>query len=290
MVQEQQSYDQAITVYSPEGRMYQVEYAREAVKKGTITVGVTYDGGVVLIVHRRIHSPLVEESFIQKLFKVDDLIGCSISGLVADARILTDWARQEAQYHKITYGERMDVDTLVKRICSIKRAYTQYGGVRPFGISMQIGGMDREGAHLYETDPGGAFRKISAGALGLGREQAEEMLEDKYRDGMSYEEAVDLGLRSLMASLEESATPSIEMATITLEDGFKLVPPDEISRLVSSIPRPKAEKKGAGAPKKEKEKETPKKGAKAGKKGAKAGKKGGKSAGKGKKGSKKGKK
>jgi proteasome alpha subunit len=233
MVQEQQSYDQAITVYSPEGRMYQVEYAREAVKKGTTTVGLVYKDGVVLIVHRRIHSKLVEEDFVEKLFKVDDNIGCSISGLVADARILTDWARNEAQHHRMSYGERMGVDALVKRICDIKRAYTQYGGVRPFGTSLQVGGVDREGAHLYETDPGGAFREIYAGAMGLGREKAEEVLLEEYTDGMSLDEAINLSLRALLGTLEKGSPPSLEMCTITFNDGFTLIPPKDLDKLVA---------------------------------------------------------
>ncbi len=232
MVEDQQSYDQSITVYSPEGRMYQVEYAREAVKKGTITVGLAYKDGVVLIVHRRIHSRLVEEDFVEKLFKVDDYIGCSISGLVADARMITDWGRSEAQRHRITYGERMDVDILVKRICDVKRAYTQQGGARPFGTALQIGGVDRTGAHLYETDPGGAFREIFAGALGLGREKAEEVFMDEYKDGMTRDASIALGLRALLLTLEGTSPPSIEMCTIDHKDGFSLVPPKDVEKLV----------------------------------------------------------
>jgi proteasome alpha subunit len=232
MVEEQQSYDQSITVYSPEGRMYQVEYAREAVKKGTITVGLTYKDGVVLIVHRRIHSRLVEEDFVEKLFKVDDYIGCSISGLVADARMITDWGRSEAQRHRITYGERMDVDILVKRICDVKRAYTQQGGARPFGTALQIGGVDRTGAHLYETDPGGAFREIFAGALGLGREKAEEVFMDEYKDGMTRDASIALGLRALLRTIEGTSPPSIEMCTIDHKDGFSLILPKDVEKLV----------------------------------------------------------
>lgn len=232
MVMDQQSYDQAITVYSPEGRMYQVEYAREAVKKGTITVSLRYRDGVMLIVHRRIHSRMVEENFVEKLFKVDHNIGCSISGLVADARILTDWARVETQIHRITYGERMGVTTLVRRICDIKRAYTQYGGVRPFGTALQIGGVDRKGAHLFGTDPGGAYREIYAGALGLGRDRAEELLMASHSSDMDFDAAVGLGLRSILATLEDGARPSLEMCTITFDDGFTLLPPAKMDPLV----------------------------------------------------------
>src|SRR5581483_5197263 len=117
---------------------------------------------VVLIVDKRITSRLVEPSSIEKIFKLDEHIGCATSGLVADARSLVDKARLDAQMNRITYDEPIAVSSLVKRICDFKQSYTQYGGVRPFGTALLIAGKDATGVHLYETDPSGALMSYKA--------------------------------------------------------------------------------------------------------------------------------
>lgn len=115
------AYDRGITVFSPDGRLFQVEYAREAVKKGTTTIGLKFKDGVILVIDRRISSKLVEPDSIEKIFDVDDHIGCATSGLVADARVLVDEARKIAQIHKVNYGENIGVEMLVKRVCDYKQ-------------------------------------------------------------------------------------------------------------------------------------------------------------------------
>ena len=127
-------YDRAITVFSPEGRLYQVEYAREAVRRGTTAIGIKCKDGVVLAVDRRVTSKLIEVCSVEKIFQIDDHIMAATSGLVADARVLIERARLEAQINRITYGEPITVEALAKRICDIKQVYTQHGGVRPFEI------------------------------------------------------------------------------------------------------------------------------------------------------------
>ena len=119
----QMAYDRAITVFSPDGRLFQVEYAREAVKRGTTTVGLKFKEGVVLIVDKRIASKLIESKSIEKIFQIDEHIGCATSGLVADARVLVDYARLAAQINKVTYSEKISVDMLVKKICDFKQSY-----------------------------------------------------------------------------------------------------------------------------------------------------------------------
>ena len=136
------AYDRGITVFSPDGRLFQVEYAREAVKKGTTTIGLKFKGGVILIVDKRVSSRLVEPDSIEKIYNIDEYIGCATSGLVADARILVDQARKDAQTHKMTYNENIAVEMLVKKICDFKQNYTQYGGVRPFGTALLMAGTD----------------------------------------------------------------------------------------------------------------------------------------------------
>ncbi|MBN1109216.1 MAG: archaeal proteasome endopeptidase complex subunit alpha, partial [Methanomassiliicoccales archaeon] len=217
------AYDRAITVFSPDGRLFQVEYAREAVKRGTTTVGLKFKDGVVLIVDKRIASRLMEPKSIEKIFQIDDHIGCATSGLVADARILVDQARVLAQINKITYDERAAVEDLVKRICDYKQNYTQYGGVRPFGTALLVAGVDDMGEHLFETDPSGALVSYKAGSIGAGRNVVMEVFEEEYQEGMPMEEAVALGLKALKkATEEEKLNPkAVEIGLVRHGENFR---------------------------------------------------------------------
>lgn len=227
------AYDRAITVFSPDGRLFQVEYAREAVKRGTTTVGLKYDNGVILMIDKRITSLLIEPSSIEKIFKIDEHIGCATSGLVADARVLVDRAQIEAQIHKISYNERTSVENLVKRICDFKQNYTQYGGVRPFGTALLIAGVDDSGSHLYETDPSGALIAYKAASIGAKRNTVMEVFEAKYTDGMSKKEVIMLGLEALEAATEKEVTPeTIEIGVIEEGREFYKISLEEVTGYV----------------------------------------------------------
>ncbi len=162
-------YDHGVSTFSPDGRLYQVEYARESVKRGTTTVGLIYKDGVVLIVDKRIQSKLVITDSIEKMYQIDNHVGITTSGLVADARQLVDRARVQCQINRMTYGDAIPVSTLVKKMCDYKQSFTQYVGARPFGTALLIAGIDEDGVHLYETDPSGAYQSYHAGAIGRGR-------------------------------------------------------------------------------------------------------------------------
>ncbi|RLB78278.1 MAG: proteasome endopeptidase complex, archaeal, alpha subunit [Deltaproteobacteria bacterium] len=194
------AYDWAITVFSPDGRLFQVEYAREAVKRGTTTVGVKFKDGVVLVVDKRITSRLIEPDSIEKIFKIDDHIGCATSGLVADARALVERARIEAQINRLTYEAPIQVKTLARKICDFKQTYTQYGGVRPFGTALLIGGIDASGPHLFATDPSGAMMEYKATAEGEGRSEAISYLEENYRENMGLRKATEMGVEAIKAA------------------------------------------------------------------------------------------
>ncbi len=229
------AYDRAITVFSPDGRLFQVEYAREAVKRGTTTVGLKFKNGVVLIIDKRITSRLIEPMSIEKIFKIDELIGCATSGLVADARVLVDRARVEAQINKITYGESTSVEILVKKICDFKQNYTQYGGVRPFGTAMLVAGVDDYGEHLFETDPSGALMEYKAGSIGAGRNSVMEIFEDQYKDNSTLDKSINLGLRALDAATEGGINaPAIEIATVIRDKTFEKMEQDKVMKYVSS--------------------------------------------------------
>jgi proteasome alpha subunit len=230
------AYDRAITVFSPDGRLFQVEYAREAVKRGTTTVGLKFKDGVALIIDKRVTSRLIEPTSIEKIFKVDEHIGCATSGLVADARALVDYARITSQINRVTYSERVSVEQLVKKICDYKQNYTQFGGVRPFGTALLVAGVDNQGAHLFETDPSGALMAYKAGSIGAGRNTVIEIFEDKYKDNMTMNDSVVLGLEALQKATEgEPNVLSVEIGVVKSGEKFRKLETKEVEKFVNKL-------------------------------------------------------
>jgi proteasome endopeptidase complex, archaeal, alpha subunit len=232
----QMAYDRGITVFSPDGRLFQVEYAREAVKKGTTTIGLKFKDGVILLVDKRVPSRLVEPKSIEKIYDVDEYIGCATSGLVADARILVDQARKDAQVHKITYGESISIEGLVKKICDYKQNYTQYGGARPFGTALLMAGVDELGVHLFETDPSGALVAYKAGCIGSGRPVVMEMFEKDFQDGMKFDDAMVLGLKALGAASEDKlSAATVEVGVVEKNRKFRRLDDKELDKFISKL-------------------------------------------------------
>ncbi|MBI2579789.1 MAG: archaeal proteasome endopeptidase complex subunit alpha [Candidatus Aenigmarchaeota archaeon] len=225
-------YDRASVVFSPEGRMYQVEYARKAVEKATTVVGVTFGGGVVLVATKSIQKLLVPES-VEKISKVDEHIGVASCGILADSRILVDYARIRSQVNRITFGEPIEISALVKDISDRKQRFTQMGGIRPFGVSLLIAGMDG-GPHLYETDPSGTLREWKAQAIGRGMKDARKALIDEYKDGMPRDKAIDLGLKALKTGEKKLVSRAIEMG-VAEAGQFKLLDRNTIKELVKKF-------------------------------------------------------
>lgn len=229
----QMAYDRGSTVFSPDGRLFQVEYAREAVKKGSTTIGIKYDKGVMLIVDRKVTSRLLEPKSTEKIHEIDDYIGCATSGLVADARILVDEARKEAQVHRVNFGENIGVEMLVKKVCDHEQNFTQYGGVRPFGTALLVAGTDDMGAHLFETDPSGALVAYKATSIGSGRPVVMDMLEKDFKDDMSFEDAAKLGLKAMAAAVEDKLkAESVEIGVAEIGKKFRRLSESEVSALI----------------------------------------------------------
>ncbi|MDV0441436.1 archaeal proteasome endopeptidase complex subunit alpha [Methanorbis furvi] len=199
-------YDRAITMFSPDGRLYQVEYAREAVKRGTTAVGIKCKTGVVLLVDKRVSSRLLEPSSIEKIFRVDEHVGVASSGLVGDARALVDRARIEAQINRVSYGEPVDVETLAKKLCDHMQTYTLFGGARPYGTALLIAGVETDESgtryRLFETDPSGTLLEYTATGIGIGRPAVMKLFEAEYKENISAEEAIELGLKALHTATE----------------------------------------------------------------------------------------
>lgn len=227
------AYDRAITVFSPDGRLFQVEYAREAVKRGTTTVGLKYRTGVVLIVDKRVTSRLIEPGSIEKIFEIDEHIGCATSGLVADARALIDRARVDAQINEITYNEKIQVKTLVKRICDFKQTYTQYGGVRPFGTALLVAGVDETGPRLFSTDPSGALMEYKASSEGAGRNGAMSYFEGNYNEDISKDEAIDMAVKALHKGTEGKLNPdATEIGVVGKDITFHIISENKTKEFV----------------------------------------------------------
>ena len=200
--QYQMGYDRAITVFSPDGRLYQVEYAREAVKRGTTAVGIKAKDGVVLIVDKRVSSKLLEASSIEKIFKIDEHIGVASSGLVGDARALVDRARVECQINRVTYDEPIEVEALSKKLCDHMQSLTQYGGIRPYGTALLIAGVSDGEVRLFETDPSGTLLEYKATGIGIGRPAAMKVFEEEYNPETEIKDAIPLGLKALHSATE----------------------------------------------------------------------------------------
>ncbi len=200
--QYQMGYDRAITVFSPDGRLYQVEYAREAVKRGTTAVGIKAKDGVVLIVDKRVSSKLLEAGSIEKIFKIDEHIGVASSGLVGDARALVDRARVESQINRISYDEPIEVEALSKKLCDHMQTLTQYGGIRPYGTALLIAGVSDGESRLYETDPSGTLLEYKATGIGIGRPAVMKVLEEEYNPESGIEDVIMLGLKALHSATE----------------------------------------------------------------------------------------
>lgn len=189
-------YDRASTMFSPDGRLLQVEYAKEAVKQGSTAIGMVCSDGVILIVDRRIVDKLIVGESVEKIFQVDKHIGAAATGYVMDGRVLIERAQLVVQQHMITYGVPMDTLSLVKDIANVKQAYTQYGGARPFGISILFMGVDEEPV-LYLTEPTGIYFEYKATAIGEFENEIKETLRKEYNPEISIEEGLRLSLSIL---------------------------------------------------------------------------------------------
>ena len=210
------AYDRAITVFSPDGRLFQVEYAMELVNRGATILGIQCQEGLVLGSEENIEV-LEEAGYSWKIFRVDDHIGAAIVGLSSDARILIDQARIYAQSNKLTYDEPIDVEVVTKRICDIQQMYTQHAGVRPFGVSIIFGGVDKTGTRVFGTHPSGTYRGYKATALGAGRETVLAILKEEYNEDLTIETSIKLAVKCLVKALEaRQLPPRIKIAVIPL--------------------------------------------------------------------------
>jgi len=212
-------YDRAITMFSPDGRLLQVEYAKKTVRQGSTAIGIVCSDGVLLVADKRIVDTLVVPESVEKIFQVDDHIGAAASGILSDARVLIERAQLRAQQHRVTYDSEIDTLTIVKDICDLKQICTQSGGLRPFGVSILLAGVDNGTIKLYETDPTGIFFQYKATAIGEGEVEVEDLLHKEYTANVTIDEALNLALRALKNFLGDNFNiERIDAAYITKKD------------------------------------------------------------------------
>ncbi|KAF2718989.1 proteasome core particle subunit alpha 4 [Polychaeton citri CBS 116435] len=240
-------YDRAISVFSPDGHVFQVEYALEAVKRGTCAVGVKGNGIVVLGCEKRSAMKLQDTRITpSKISLVDNHVCLAFAGLNADARILVDKARLEAQSHRLTVEDPVSIEYISKYVAGVQQRYTQSGGVRPFGISTLIVGFDpgSNESRLYQTEPSGIYSAWKANAIGRSSKTVREFLERNHKDGMSRGETIELTIKSLLEVVQTGAK-NIEIAILEPETGrpsktgaikpVEMLPSEEIEKIVEKI-------------------------------------------------------
>jgi len=231
-------YDRAITMFSPDGRLLQVEYAKKTVKQGSSAIGIRCKDGVLFVADKRIVDDLIVVESIEKTFMIDNHIAATAAGILSDARVLVERAQLTAQQHKLTYDDPIDVITIVKDICDLKQLTTQSGGYRPFGVSLIIGGVDNSGVRLFETDPTGIFFEYKATSIGEGETVIDEILRNEYKESMTVKDGMKLAIKALYKALEDLDAKRLDVAYIDAKTRmYTKVPMKEIEEVVSSVKR-----------------------------------------------------
>lgn len=235
-------YDRGVNTFSPEGRLFQVEYAIEAIKLGSTAIGVRTNEGVVLAVEKRVQSPLLESSSIEKIMEIDTHLGCAMSGLVADARTMIDHARVTAQNHRFVYDEPIKVESVTQAVCDLALRFGESVHdeealmSRPFGVALLIAGVDELGPLLYHADPSGTFIRFEAKAIGSGSEAAQCELQDKWNKTMKLEDAQKLTLQVLKQVMEDKVDHhNVQLAQVTPEKGFEILDEARLKEIIEAM-------------------------------------------------------
>jgi len=218
MPHQMMGYDRAITMFSPDGRLLQVEYAKTTVKKGSAAIGIECKDGVVLVTDKRLISTLVVPDAVEKIFKVDDHIATTGSGILSDARVLAEMSQLKAQQHRVTYDTPIDILSIVKGICDLLQITTQSGGYRPFGVGMIVAGIDQDGAKLFETDPTGIFFQYKAIAIGEGDEEINKILEKEWNENLTIEDGIKLAISAMKRVVKDLAVERVDCVYINKKD------------------------------------------------------------------------
>lgn len=236
-------YDRGVSTFSPEGRLFQVEYSLEAIKLGSTAIGISTSEGVILAVEKRVSSSLLESDSIEKIMEIDTHIGCAMSGLTADARSMIDHARVASVQHDLYYHEQISVESLTQSVCDLALRFGEGASgekrlmSRPFGVALLIAGYDNDkGPQLYHAEPSGTFYRYDAKAIGSGSEGAQAELQNEYHKSLTLKEAEVLSLKVLKQVMEEKLDASnAQLASVTKEGGYKIYSDTELAAIIEIL-------------------------------------------------------
>ena len=229
------SYDRSITMFSPDGRLLQVEYAKKTVRQGSSALGIACKDGVILVSDKRITSRLMVPEAIEKMFQIDDHIIATAAGIISDARVLVDRAQLRAQQHAVSFDSKIDVLTIVKEICDLKQVCTQSAGLRPFGVSLLVAGVEEDGTiKLFLTEPYGLYFQYRAAAIGEGEAEIDEILKKKYKPSLTIPEGLKLGIAAMKEYLKDDFNVErVDAAYVDVKTKrLKKLSDDEIKALI----------------------------------------------------------
>ncbi|MGE0793519.1 MAG: archaeal proteasome endopeptidase complex subunit alpha [Candidatus Woesearchaeota archaeon] len=233
MQHQMMGYDRAITMFSPDGRLLQVEYAKKTVRLGNTAMGLVCKDGVLLVTDKRIDNKLVVSDAIEKIFQIDEHIIATAAGIISDARVLIERAQSRAQENRIKYDSPVDTLNVVKDICALKQLCTQSGGLRPFGVSLLIAGVAEDGMKLYQTDPTGLYYQYRATVIGEGENEIQEILQKEYKDNMKVEDALKLSIKAIKEFLNENfSMDRIDAAFIDKDRSMQKFSKEDLNKIM----------------------------------------------------------
>jgi proteasome alpha subunit len=226
-------YDRAITMFSPDGRLLQVEYAKKTVQLGNTAIGMVCKDGVLLVTDKRIADKLVVAEAIEKIWQVDEHVMATAAGILSDARVLVERAQEKAASYRITYDSPIDILSIVKDLANLAQYCTQSGGLRPFGVGMLIAGIDGE-RRLFLTDPTGLYVEWKATAIGEGEEDVQTILHKEYKEELTVEQGLKLAISALKRYLGDSFDVERVDAAAIMQDAkiMERVSRERIAKLV----------------------------------------------------------
>jgi len=231
----EQDYDFSLTTFSPSGKLVQIEYALTRVQAGSTSLAVKAKNGVVLATEKKLPA-LMDSSSVEKISLLTDNIGVVYSGMGPDSRVLIRKGRKAAQTYFRTYADKIPVNQIVKELASIMQEFTQSGGVRPFGVSLLIGGYDDQGPQLYQVDPSGSYWAWKAAAIGKNMANAKTFLEKRYNDDMELEDAIHTAILTLKEGFEgEMNETNIELGIIGEDKKFRILTSAQVKDYIGEI-------------------------------------------------------
>jgi len=226
-------YDYDNTIFSPDGRLFQVEYARETIRKGSTTLGLKFKDGVLLIAYKNLFSNLILNSSTNKIEQIDDKIICTYIGLSADARHLLNYSQEIAAINKFWYDEQISVKNLVEEVCRYKHLFTSYNGLRPFGLVLLIAGIDLKGTHLFGTDPSGAFFEYKAICEGQQNNIITKYFNKYYKENLKEEKAINFAIGSIKKSIKKTINSNnLEIGVINKNKDYYKFSDNEIQNFI----------------------------------------------------------